>query len=334
MSQQLDRAVIDAIRDVFNNLTGVDATADLDAFGIADLIREDRASAVQHVFYEQGRAGVVSNAFNMVQQSILDDHVPGLVGTVALTTGGERAAPVVSFGGGAVSGQVYAFGTPTRLVCYGQGSATTCVSVVDISSAGVDVADVHGIDDTGAISRVDLSHASAEVVSLDNSSRLWWGDAVAWGRMALAWELVGIATATLNSATEYALARVQFGRPIGTFQAVQHRLAETRVAIEAARAILELPESWAEPLVASTAKALAGQAYKVAVKNCLQVFGGIGFTTEHPFDRYLRRGAVLERLLGSSHATTQSIGQHLLQTQTVTSMCTLTGAASATNWEC
>jgi hypothetical protein len=323
MSELEDPAVIEAIRGLFDHATGVDASADLAAFGIWDLIRADRVRAVQHVFHEQGRAAATSDMFNTLQQSLLDDHFPGLQATVALNTSGELAAPVVDIEDSTASGDAFAFGTPTRLVMFGAGAVTTYVAVVDSSGPGVSVDAVRGIDDTQLLTRIALHQAPVDIVALDDSSRRWWTDAAAWGRLALGWELVGTATAALTAATAYAEARVQFGRPIGTFQAVQHRLAETLVAVEAAQAILELPEGSVDPLIASMAKALAGQAYKVAAKNCLQVFGGIGFTVEHPFDRYMRRGACLERLLGSGQAITESLGFSLLHTKSVPALCGL-----------
>jgi alkylation response protein AidB-like acyl-CoA dehydrogenase len=117
----------------------------------------------------------------------------------------------------------------------------------------------------------------------------------------------------LDQAVDHARNRVQFGRPIGTFQAVQHRLAETLVAIEGAHAVLDSAEQPLDPIASATAKSLAGRAFEVAAKNCLQVLGGIGFTTEHPFDRYLRRGSGLNKLLGSRSDLVLCLGRNILE---------------------
>src|SRR5690349_2107750 len=108
-------------------------------------------------------------------------------------------------------------------------------------------------------------------------------------RRALGWWLVGSARAMLNLARQHALDRVQFGRPIASFQAVRHRLAETLVAIEGAEATLILPGTESPDLSAMLAKAAAGKAALTAAKHCQQVLGGIGFTAEHDLQQHVKR---------------------------------------------
>lgn len=141
-----------------------------------------------------------------------------------------------------------------------------------------------------------------------------WDHAVSRARVALAHELVGVARAMLDQARTHALDRVQFGRPIGQFQAVRHRLAETLVAIDAAAATLDA--AWLEPspVAASIAKASAGRAARTTARHCQQVLAGIGFTTEHPFHLYLRRALVLEELFGSERSLTRTLGEQVLAT--------------------
>ena len=125
-----------------------------------------------------------------------------------------------------------------------------------------------------------------------------WVPALAAGRTALAHQLVAGAYAQLMLATEYAQDRRQFGVPIASFQAIKHRLADTLVAISAADAATLAAGATGTEWGAAVAKALAGRAAAAAARNCLQVFGGIGFTEEHEFQRRFRRNLVLERLLG------------------------------------
>jgi alkylation response protein AidB-like acyl-CoA dehydrogenase len=93
---------------------------------------------------------------------------------------------------------------------------------------------------------------------------------------------------------------VQFGRPIASFQAIRHRLAETLVAIEGAEATLQT--GCAEPgdLGSLLAKAAAGQAALTAARHCQQVLGGIGFTSEHKLHRHVKRALVLDGMLGNT----------------------------------
>lgn len=134
---------------------------------------------------------------------------------------------------------------------------------------------------------------------------------VAEARVALAWWLIGSARAMLSLARRHALDRVQFGKPIASFQAIRHRLAETLVAIEGAEATLTLPGADNPDLTALLAKAAAGKAALTAAKHCQQVLGGIGFTDEHDLHHHVKRVLVLDGLLGSSRELTKKAGAGL-----------------------
>ena len=131
---------------------------------------------------------------------------------------------------------------------------------------------------------------------------------LAAGRRALGWWLVGTSRAMLSLARRHALDRVQFGRPVASFQAIRHRLADTLVAIEGAEATLR---SAGDDLSSLLAKAAAGQAALAAARHCQQVLGGIGFTTEHDLHRHVRRAFVLDGLLGSTRELTREAGAEL-----------------------
>jgi hypothetical protein len=130
-------------------------------------------------------------------------------------------------------------------------------------------------------------------------------------RRALGWWLVGSARAMLGLARQHALDRVQFGRPIASFQAVRHKLAETLVAIEGAEATLNLPGDDNPDLTALLAKAAAGKAAMTAARHCQQVLGGIGFTAEYDLHHHVKRVLVLDGLLGSSRELTRRAGAGL-----------------------
>ena len=134
---------------------------------------------------------------------------------------------------------------------------------------------------------------------------------LAEARVAVGWWLVGSARAMLSLARQHALDRVQFGKPIASFQAVRHRLAETLVAIEGAEATLSLPGADNPDLTALLAKAAAGKAALTAAMHCQQVLGGIGFTEEHDLHRHVKRALVLDGLLGSSRELTRRAGAGL-----------------------
>ncbi|KAA9156328.1 acyl-CoA dehydrogenase [Amycolatopsis acidicola] len=124
---------------------------------------------------------------------------------------------------------------------------------------------------------------------------------------ALACEQTGGAAVAMEMSVAYAGQRVQFGRPIATFQAVKHRCADMAVRVEAARsaslwaaaAIAEGAPDAAE--AAATAALVCGEAYAWVAAETVQVHGGIGFTWEHPAHLHVRRAATSRVLLGEPH---------------------------------
>jgi alkylation response protein AidB-like acyl-CoA dehydrogenase len=128
-------------------------------------------------------------------------------------------------------------------------------------------------------------------------------------------EAAGVAGHCCATAAAYARTRHQFGRPIGSFQAVKHTCAgmlcraETAAALawDAARAADEAPGE--HPLAAASAAALALDAAVDNAKDCIQVLGGIGFTWEHDAHLYLRRAVALRQLLGGGAGWRARAGQ-------------------------
>lgn len=175
-------------------------------------------------------------------------------------------------------------------------------STVPLPSAGGHwvVWDRTGSNDTGLDSELPV-----RIVPSGNDVPL------AAGRRALGWWLVGSSRAMLALARTHALDRTQFGKPVASFQAIRHKLAETLVAIEGAEATLD---SATDDLGSLLAKAAAGQAALTAARHCQQVLGGIGFTAEHDLHRHVRRTLVLDGLLGSSRELTREAGA-IIRTQ-------------------
>ncbi|QFQ95091.1 acyl-CoA dehydrogenase [Streptomyces phaeolivaceus] len=127
------------------------------------------------------------------------------------------------------------------------------------------------------------------------------------GRTALAAEQVGGCAHALDAVVEYVSHRTQFGRVIGSFQAVKHRLADLLVEVEAARsasgwatACLAAPEAGEVRVAASAAAVVCATAYRRAAAEYVQLHGGIGFTWEHPAHLYVRRARADEALFGTA----------------------------------
>lgn len=126
------------------------------------------------------------------------------------------------------------------------------------------------------------------------------------GAIGLAAEQAGGAQYALELAVRYAGERVQFGKPIGAFQAVKHRAAEMLLDVESARSIAYYAAERAAAggdlrVVASLAKSLCSEAYFRTAASCIQLHGGIGFSWEHPAHLYFRRAKSSELYLGDAN---------------------------------
>lgn len=134
----------------------------------------------------------------------------------------------------------------------------------------------------------------------------------------LAWEAVGVAQAALDQAVEYAKIRHQYGKAIGSFQALQHMAADVFVAVESARSAAWYA-AWAVDsdaadarLAAHTARALAGDAAFRATADNIQIHGGIGFTWEHDAHLYFKRARGSLDLLGAPRDHRHAVADALL----------------------
>lgn len=172
---------------------------------------------------------------------------------------------------------------------------------------------------------LDLVTHSSTVV-LDGTSAVRVGDDVRSAlervedvaAVAAAAQLVGVGDVALRTAVDYALTREQFGRPIGSYQAVKHLCADMHARQECSRAAVASAVAADEgdlPRRASVAKAWTSPAAVRVVEDCIQVLGGIGFTWEHPAHLLLRRAKLLEALFGDArHHRARLAAQVGLQT--------------------
>jgi alkylation response protein AidB-like acyl-CoA dehydrogenase len=143
------------------------------------------------------------------------------------------------------------------------------------------------------------------------------GEALRRGAAASAAVLNGIAGRLLEMTLVHVKSRKQFDRPVGSFQAVKHKLAGAHVMVESSRAAAwyaayALARKLPDRLVAaSVAKAAAGEAERVANTEALQCHGGIGFTWEHDLHLWLKRGKALEAAYGSAAEHRRKLAEHV-----------------------
>jgi alkylation response protein AidB-like acyl-CoA dehydrogenase len=176
---------------------------------------------------------------------------------------------------------------------------------VDAAADGFSAIPVQTLDMTRRQANIAFVRTNATEVGTIGTARAYLSHALNAGLAALAAEQVGGARRLLEMSVEYAQVREQFGRPIGSFQAIKHKCADMLVEVEsstsAAYAACAAVEEGSEEatLLCSLAKAYCSEAYCHAAAENIQIHGGIGFTWEHPAHLYFRRAKSTEMLLGT-----------------------------------
>ncbi|GGX32166.1 acyl-CoA dehydrogenase family protein [Streptomyces chryseus] len=157
------------------------------------------------------------------------------------------------------------------------------------------------LDETRTQARVQLREVEAELLGADDAADVpgALADAGRTAAVVLAAEAVGAASYALERTVDHVKAREQFGRAIGSFQAVKHRLADLYVQVRAARSAAYYA-AW-DPATGGLALAQAVEALRTTTAEAVQLHGGIGFTWEHDAHLYFKRAASDELLFGPVH---------------------------------
>jgi alkylation response protein AidB-like acyl-CoA dehydrogenase len=172
------------------------------------------------------------------------------------------------------------------------------------NSSGVERSLLESMDPTRKIARIELHGARAELLGDGADATAAIRCTLDQAAVALANEMMGGAQALLDSAVNYAKMRVQFGRPIGSFQAIKHKLADMLLEVElaksaayyAAQAAAAQDAEW--PALASLAKASASESYLHTAIETIQIHGGIGFTWDNDTHLWFKRAKSSEVFLG------------------------------------
>jgi alkylation response protein AidB-like acyl-CoA dehydrogenase len=180
------------------------------------------------------------------------------------------------------------------------------VFAVQGSATGVARTALETMDQTRKQARIEFEKTPARLVGALDAGEAAIGVMLDHSMVALAAESLGGTAKVLDMAVEYAKVREQFGRPIGSFQAIKHKCASMLVDLESSRSAVYYG-LWAVTArddevskVASLAKAFCIDAYLAACGENIQIHGGIGFTWEHPAHLYLKRAKNAQSFLGSS----------------------------------
>ena len=188
---------------------------------------------------------------------------------------------------------------------------------VDGDAEGLTRTALATMDQTRKQAKLEFSGVPATLIGEENGGEAVLGRVLDLAVVALAAEQVGGAQKVLDMSVEYAKDRVQFGRPIGSFQAIKHKCADMLLEVESAKSAAyyaawcaaelndELPE------VACLAKAYCSEAYFHSAAENIQIHGGIGFTWEHPAHLYFKRAKSSELLFGDPTYHRELLAQRL-----------------------
>jgi hypothetical protein len=270
----------------------------LDDIGWREALVDDPA-ATRAVFAVQGELNLSSSA--------LDD--------VLLHALGDAPNP-----GTAVLIAPYPIGT-RRLATASQIISVDVSGVISIPPDAPTLRTVHGVDPEGGWVELGGSfevHVMGGCVPGPPRER-----ALAAGRLAVATELAAASRAMLDLARDHAMNRIQFGKPIASFQAVRHRLADALIAVASADAAVAAGWEDTTPYTAAMAKAITGRSARTVARHSQQVLAGMGFTNEHAFHRYFRRILVLDQLLGSTAEISADMGADAIRNRAIPAMLTL-----------
>ncbi|MET9909029.1 acyl-CoA dehydrogenase family protein [Streptomyces sp. NPDC006476] len=177
---------------------------------------------------------------------------------------------------------------------------------VAADAPGLTRAPLPTLDQTRKQARLEFADTPARLIGAEGAAWPVLERALATASVLLAAEQVGGAAAALDAAVDYARIRVQYGRPIGSFQGVKHKCADMLVEIESARSAayaglwaLDAGDETETAVAAALAQAFCSEAFTKVAGDSIQVHGGIGFTWEHPAHLYFKRAKSSEVLLGT-----------------------------------
>lgn len=304
-----------SLRELLSVTAAQDVPSALVRTGWVELLAEERCDAVGVFFEEQGRALASSRALDLVILHALG-RVPDVSHAVVYPLDIHASQPAKEPSERIDGFALHGAGTARLLSSFVQGpDRNRAVVQLAPERVGLDVAAISGLDPELGLLRVRAALDPSELeVARDGVD---CDPLIAIALRALAHELVGVAEAMLAIGIDHVRERHQFGRAIGSFQSVKHRLADVQVAISAAK--LALATAWEEQdrLASELAKALAGRAALLSARHVQQVCGAIGWTWEHGLHRFVRRVHVLDSLLASSEAIQTRVGAQLLRTARV-----------------
>ncbi|MGK0312923.1 MAG: alkylation response protein AidB-like acyl-CoA dehydrogenase [Ilumatobacter sp.] len=256
-------------------------------------------------------------------------HLPGIAAgatkaTVAFTEPNgkwdESGIEAIADADGKITGTksfVLDGNTADLIIVAAKTAAGTSLFAVAGDAAGLTKTALSTMDQTRKQAKLDLDGVQGTLIGTNGGGWDILQGMLDLAAVGLAAEQVGGAQMVLDMAVEYAKVRVQFGRPIGSFQAIKHKCADMLLEVESAKSAAyygmwcaaEMNDELAS--TASLAKAYCSEAYFHAAAENIQIHGGIGFTWEHPAHLYFKRAKSSELLFGDPTFHREQLAQRI-----------------------
>jgi alkylation response protein AidB-like acyl-CoA dehydrogenase len=271
---------------------------------------------------------ILRNGSDEQKQKYLADLASGdRIGTLAIAEGMGHPGPQhiqVRFEGGKLNGTKIAVpdGNVANLAVVAAKTAKgVSLALVDLTAAGVSQEAVESIDPTRASAKVSFADAPAELLGVDGGGWDLLQDVLNRAAVLTAFEQLGGADQAFEITKEYMLGRYAYGRPVASFQALKHRMADMYVALQLARSNCYYGgwalENDAEELglAACSSRVSATEAFDLCSVEMIQLHGGVGYTWEYDCHMFYRRAKHLSVVLGSANLWRDKLIQHLTAKQ-------------------
>ena len=246
-----------------------------------------------------------------------------VIGTFAMAEGAgdpDLASVATHFEGGKASGTkvpVFDGAEADLAVVVAQGAREPVLTLVDLGGPGVERSSIESFDPSRSLAKIALANAPAELLGSAAGGAAQIEHLLDRAAVMMGFEQIGAATRAFEITREFTLGRYAFGRPVASFQAVKHRLAELYAKIEIARsngyyAAWALSSGNEElALAACSFRAAASEAFEKAAEEMIQLHGGVGFTWEYDCHLFYRRAKWLSAALGTPSAWRETLIRRL-----------------------
>tara|TARA_B100001758_G_C18412802_1_gene617074 strand:- start:2615 stop:3727 length:1113 start_codon:yes stop_codon:yes gene_type:complete len=255
---------------------------------------------------------IINYANEDIKQNILPKLVSGeIVGTLAVTE--ELIAPTkdnisLSCVDGIINGKKIAVPdaeVATHVIVVARTNNGTSLQLVDLSLEGITLEHQENIDESRGHFSINFDNVQSETIGDDINGWDLFESTIDQAAVLFSYEQIGGSQAALDMAINYAQERYAFGRPIGSFQAIKHKLADMYIALTLAKsncyyAAWALSTSSSDlPAASATARVSSTKAFQLCSKENIQTHGGNGFTWEYDCHMFYRRSKLLSLNIGS-----------------------------------